>query len=66
MSVIGIVPYEASGAPQGFSSIGVYGVCQIWSTLACFDCISFVRAQNCSLFVLLDSLFAKEVYVKNS
>ena len=24
VSVIGIVPYEASGAPQGFGSIGVY------------------------------------------
>ena len=39
-------------------------VCQIRSTLACFDHISFVKTQNCSLFVLLDSLFAKVVSVK--
>ena len=28
--------------------------------------ISLVRTQNCSLFVLLDSLFAKKVFVKIS
>ena len=33
---------------------------------AYFDHISLVRTQNCSLFVLLDSLFAKEVFVKIS
>ena len=41
-------------------------VCQIRSTLACFDHISLVRTHNCSLFFLLDSLFSKEVFVKNS
>ena len=41
-------------------------VCQIQSTRACFDHISLIRTQNCSLFVLLDSLFAKEVFVKIS
>ena len=39
-------------------------VCQIWSTLSSFDRISLVRTQNRSLFVLLDSLFAKDVFVK--
>ena len=41
-------------------------VCQIQSTRACFDHISLIRTQNCSLVVLLDSLFAKEVFVKIS
>ena len=37
-------------------------VCQIQSTRVCFDHISLIRTQNYSLFVLLDSLFAKEVF----
>ena len=41
-------------------------VCQIRSTLACFNHISIFRTQNCSLFVFLDSLFSKEGFVKNS
>ena len=41
-------------------------VCQIQSTLACFDHISLIRTQNCSLFILLDSLFSKDVFVKSS
>ena len=41
-------------------------VCQIQSTRACFDHISLIRTQNCSLFVFLDSLFAKEDFVKIS
>ena len=41
-------------------------VCQIQSTQNCFDRISLVQTQNRSLFILLDSLFSKEVSVKNS
>ena len=37
-------------------------VCQIQSTRACFYHISLIRTHNCLLFVLLDSLFAKEVF----
>ena len=36
------------------------------STLACFDRINLVQTRNHTPFVLLDSLFAKEVFVKNS
>ena len=54
------------GPPEVLAQSKFIRVCQIWSTWSCFDCISLVRTQNCSLFVFLDSLLAKEVTVKNS
>ena len=52
--------------PKGLVQSKFIRVCQIRSTSTCFDRISLVQTHNCSLFVLLDSLFSKEAYVKNS
>ena len=54
------------GSPEVLAQSMFIRVCQIQSTRACFDRISLVQTHNRSLFVFLDSLFSKEVFVKNS
>ena len=54
------------GAPEVLAQSKFIRVCQIQSTSASFDRISLVRTRNRAPFVLLDSLFTKEVFIKNS
>ena len=52
--------------PEVLAQSKFIGVCQIQSTWDCFNCISLVQTRNCAPFIFLDSLFTKEVSVKNS
>ena len=54
------------GPPEVLTQLEFIVVCQMRSTLVCFDHISIIQTRNCALFFFMESLFSKEYSVKIS